>query len=160
MLSQQEISDRLEIQDLINSYSHAVDLRRWDELDPLFTEDARIDYRATGSLQGSLADLKAHLVEVMSMMLSYQHLMATTKLELAGDEARARTLCFNPMVIDAGPGREPRVFFCGTWYHDRLRRTPSGWRIAERVQELSYFHNFPGGAPPGSAPFGFPSASG
>lgn len=158
MLSQQEISDRLEIQDLITAYSHAVDLRRWDDLDALFTEDARIDFTATGSIRGSVPDLKAYLAETMSMMLSYQHLMATTKLELAGDEAQARTLCYNPMVIPGGPGREPRVFFCGTWYHDRLRRTPAGWRMAERVQELSYFHNFPGGIPPGAADFGFPSA--
>jgi hypothetical protein len=30
-------------------------------------------------------------------------------------------------------------------------RTPQGWRIAERVEELCYFHNAPEGmAPPGA----------
>lgn len=43
MRSIEELSDRLEIQDLQVAYSHAVDFRRWDELDEVFTEDAFID---------------------------------------------------------------------------------------------------------------------
>jgi hypothetical protein len=30
----------------------------------------------------------------------------------------------------------------GLWYLDRLVRTAAGWRFSERVEELSYFHNF------------------
>ncbi|MGR7003390.1 nuclear transport factor 2 family protein [Yinghuangia aomiensis] len=40
MLSLQEISDRLEIQDLMVRYSHAVDTQQWDVLDTVFTPDA------------------------------------------------------------------------------------------------------------------------
>ena len=29
------------------------------------------------------------------------------------------------------------------WYCDKLVRTPDGWRIQERVEEGSYFHNVP-----------------
>jgi hypothetical protein len=35
------------------------------------------------------------------------------------------------------------VFFCGLWYRDVLVRTPEGWRIRERVEEKSFFHNLP-----------------
>ena len=156
-LSLQEISDRLEIQDLLTAYSHAVDRRRWDDIDALFTTDAVIDYRATGSIQGGLAELKAHLHQIMPMMLSYQHLVGTTELTLAGDEAEGRSICFNPMVIGTGEGSPPRVFFCGMWYRDRFTRQAGGWRFASRSQELSYFYDFPGGSPPGAAPFGFPA---
>ena len=46
MFSLQEISDRLEIQQLLVDYSTAIDQRRFDDLDRVFTEDAYIDYRA------------------------------------------------------------------------------------------------------------------
>jgi len=44
VLDQQEISDRLEIQNLLVSYCDAIDGRNWDVLDNIFTPDAVIDY--------------------------------------------------------------------------------------------------------------------
>ena len=43
MLSLAEISDRLEIQQLMVDYSTAIDRRRFDDLDRIFTSDAYID---------------------------------------------------------------------------------------------------------------------
>jgi hypothetical protein len=43
VLSPQEISDRLELQQLLTDYSEAIDQRRFDELDAIFTPDAYID---------------------------------------------------------------------------------------------------------------------
>ena len=43
MLSLAEISDRLEIQQLLVDYSTAIDSRRFDDLDKVFTPDAYID---------------------------------------------------------------------------------------------------------------------
>jgi hypothetical protein len=43
MLSLAEISDRLEIQQLLVDYSTAIDKRRFDDLDKVFTPDAYID---------------------------------------------------------------------------------------------------------------------
>lgn len=43
MLSLEEISDRLEIQQLLVDYSAAIDRRRFDDLDRVFTPDAYID---------------------------------------------------------------------------------------------------------------------
>ena len=48
MLSHAEISDRLEIQQLIVDYSTAIDTRRFDDLDAVFTPDAYIDYTRSG----------------------------------------------------------------------------------------------------------------
>jgi hypothetical protein len=43
MLSLEEISDRLEIQQLLVAYSTAIDQKRFDDLDNGFTKDAYID---------------------------------------------------------------------------------------------------------------------
>ncbi|HEY1441935.1 MAG TPA: nuclear transport factor 2 family protein, partial [Mycobacterium sp.] len=48
MLSLEEISDRLEIQQLLVDYSTAIDQRRFDDLDKVFTPDAYIESRAPG----------------------------------------------------------------------------------------------------------------
>lgn len=136
MLPLQEISDRLEIQHLLARYSHAIDRRDWDGLDPLFTEDAVIDYTQMGGIRGPLAEQKDFLRRTMHAFAGFQHLTATSLVELDGDTATARTICFNPMVVD-----EQHVFFCGLWYVDALVRTAEGWRIAERREERSWFHN-------------------
>ena len=62
-MSLQEISDRMEIGDLIVDYAMAIDGSNWDALDDLFTPDAHIDYTATGGIAGSLAEIKAFLPE-------------------------------------------------------------------------------------------------
>ena len=54
MLNLQQISDRLEIQDLFARYSFAIDERDWEALDGIFTADARIDYSETGGAAGTL----------------------------------------------------------------------------------------------------------
>ena len=61
MLSLAEISDRLEIQQLLIDYSSAIDRRQFDDLDRVFTPDAYIDYRAMGGIDGHFPDVKAWL---------------------------------------------------------------------------------------------------
>jgi hypothetical protein len=122
-MSLQEISDRLEIQDLLVAYSHAIDTRNWDALDDVFTPDAFIDYSDFGGGSGDLETTKKFLAMAMPNFSSFQHMVATSKVTLNGDEAH--------------------VFYCGLWYVDKFVRTPEGWRIKERVEEKSYMHNVP-----------------
>jgi 3-phenylpropionate/cinnamic acid dioxygenase small subunit len=143
MLPLQEISDRLEIQDLFSRYSYAIDERDWDALDRVFTPDAVIDYTETGGARGSVAQIKAWLPVAMERFPRYQHMVATTRLSIEGDTAAARTCLFNPMVYQAAPGEPEQVFFIGLWYRDRLVRMAEGWRIAERYEEMGYAHNVP-----------------
>ena len=145
-MSLQEISDRLEIQDLLACYSFAIDERDWDALDRVFTPDAQIDYAETGGAKGDYPAIKAWLPKALERFPKYQHMVATTKLDLDGDEARSRTILFNPMVHRDAEGKE-QVFFIGLWYRDRFVRTPDGWRIAERYEEMAYAHNTPQMAP-------------
>jgi len=136
-LSLQEISDRLEIQDLLADYSHAIDTRHWDDLDNVFTADAVIDYSAMGGAKGGLAEVKAFLAETMPMFATTQHMVATSKVVVKGDVAEGRTICHNPMVL-AGDDHPRQMLWCGLWYVDRFVRTPEGWRIQQRIEEKSY----------------------
>ena len=97
MLSLAEISDRLEIQQLMTSYSNAIDARDWNRLDAVFTPDAYIDYRALGGIDGRYPEIKAWLEPALAKFPHYYHLIANTDIVLSGDSARARTVCFNPM---------------------------------------------------------------
>jgi ketosteroid isomerase-like protein len=141
MLSLQEISDRLEIQDLLARYSHAIDRRDWPALDHIFTPDAIIDYTAMGGARGTLPEIKAYLEAALAHFTGFQHLVATSELTITGDTAISKTICHNPMVMNVD-GKD-WVFFCGLWYHDHLIRTGQGWRIRERSEEKSYFYNLP-----------------
>lgn len=142
MLSHQEISDRLEIQDLLVRYSHAVDTQDWDEFEGVFTDDAVIDYTEMGGPRGGVRDTRNFLETTMPTFAGYQHMVSNTTLTFDGDTATARTICHNPMILDRGNGAT-QVFFCGLWYRDALVRTPDGWRIRERYEERCYFHNVP-----------------
>ena len=134
MLSLQEISDRMEIADLLARYSAAIDSHRWDDLDQLFTDDAVIDYTEMGGIRGSLDEQKAFLAAVMPSFGAFQHLTATSTFDIEGDVARVRTICFNPMVVTD----EQQVLFCGLWYRDVMVRTPEGWRIRERHEDRGW----------------------
>ncbi|MCU1659681.1 MAG: hypothetical protein JWO57_4337 [Pseudonocardiales bacterium] len=136
MLSLQEISDRLEIQDLFVRYAHAVDTCDWDLYRTVFTPDAHIDYTAFGAPAGGVEEIVAFLASVIPDFKSTQHAVANTLLTIDADTARARTICYNPMVRD-NDGKDQITIF-GLWYHDVLVRTPEGWRITHRSEERSY----------------------
>ncbi|WP_454793444.1 nuclear transport factor 2 family protein [Mycolicibacterium lutetiense] len=131
MLSLEEISDRLEIQQLLIDYSTAIDRRLFDDLDVVFTSDAYIDYRAMGGIDGQYPEVKAWLAEVLPNFPAYAHMLGNFDVRVDGDKASSRTICFNPMVL---PGLEQQVLFCGLWYEDEFVRTTDGWRMSRRVE--------------------------
>ena len=145
MLTLQEISDRIEIHELLVRYSHAVDTRNWEMYENVFTPDAFIDYTCFGGPAGTVTEIRAFLEMAMPNFQSFQHMIANTVLEFVdADHAKSRTICHNPMVMDIGEGKQ-HVFYCGLWYVDDLVRTSDGWRIAARVEEKSYTYNMPEG---------------
>jgi hypothetical protein len=125
-----EISDRLEIQQLLVDYASAIDQRRFEDLDAIFTPDAYIDYRAMGGVDGRYPEVKAWLADVLPGFPAYSHLIGNFDIRLAGDSAAGRTLCFNPMQLS----EDGQVLFCALWYEDEFVRTPAGWRMSRRVE--------------------------
>ena len=105
-MSMQEISDRLEIQDLMVRYSYAIDSRNWDGLDDVFTPDAHIDYSVFGGSVGNLAETKAFLTEAMPMFTTLQHMVSGTTIAFDGDTADRQDPV--PQPDDHGRRGEPR----------------------------------------------------
>jgi hypothetical protein len=141
VLTLEQLSDRQEIEDLIAAYSDAIDRSDWDALDEIFAADAVIDYTEVGGPCGDLPTIKAYLRRVMPGFKSFQHLTGSTRLTLDGDAARARSIVFNPIVLERAGVEE--VMFVGLWYRDVFTRTIQGWRIQTRSEERCYLHNMP-----------------
>ncbi|ORV84093.1 nuclear transport factor 2 family protein [Mycolicibacterium iranicum] len=139
MLSIEEISDRLEIQQLLIDYSTAIDQRRFDDLDAVFTPDAYIDYRVAGGIDGSFPEVKAWLKEVLPNCPAYYHLVGNADVRISygpeGDTATSRAICFNPMAMGGDGGQ---IYFVGIWYVDEFVRTDQGWRMSKRVEEKCF----------------------
>jgi len=144
MLSQQELSDRLELQDLVYFYSHLIDTKSFDSLREVFTEDAHIDYSAFGGSVGNLEETIAYLKKAVAddIFPNSQHLNANLQFRVDGDRATGRVMCFNPMEMKL-PDGGLQVFLIGLWYVDEYRRTAAGWRMARRVEEKSWVFNAP-----------------
>ncbi len=145
MLSQQELSDRFEIQDLVFHYADLIDTKQIDQLrSDVFTADAHIDYSAMGGSVGDLEEtitfLKASLTN--ELFPHTQHLNANVQVKLHGDTATGRIMCFNPMDMTVSEGTS-QTFFLGLWYMDEYRRTDQGWRICRREEVKSWVFNAP-----------------
>jgi 3-phenylpropionate/cinnamic acid dioxygenase small subunit len=145
-LSLQQVADRLEIQDLLVDYAHAIDTKNWDALDVVFNEDAFIDYTAMGGAKGNRTEIKEFLAKAMPMFPHTQHLVANMQIRVDGDEGTGRIMCHNPQVMEIDGKKS--IFFLGLWYVDKYRRTADGWRIVERVEEKGWAYNLPDGLKP------------
>jgi len=144
-LSLEEISDRIEINDLLIRYTTAIDTKDWELLDSVYTPDAKIDYTASGGIKGDYPEVRAWLAKALSLFKMTQHLISNSAVRVDGDTATARTMVFNPMGTDDGKGGL-NLFYVGAWYDDKLVRTSDGWRIAERFEEQAFIQ---GGLPKG-----------
>ena len=140
-LSLQEISDRLELQDLVTQYADIIDRKAFSELSSIFIDDAVIDYEATGAPKCSAQEMIAFLSEAMSLFPNHQHLVSNTQFKVDGDTATGRVMCFNPMEMAVEGGTQ--TFILGIWYVDEFARVDGRWLFASRKQEVIWNFNFP-----------------
>ena len=94
----QEISDRFEIMDLQTKYAAAIDKKTLDDLDQIFSEDARIDYSKAGGPHADLKTIKRFLQENLGN-LPRQHLISNFQFKIHEDQADVRCLCHNPLEL-------------------------------------------------------------
>jgi hypothetical protein len=142
MLSLQEISDRLELQQLATDYTYAIDTRDFDRLDTVFTSGAWIDYTNLGGIAGHYPEMKTWLEAALAPFGNFLHMIANFDLRIDGDTATGVIACFNPIETPERPGGR-QVMFMALWYHDTYVRTAEGWRIKTRREERCCNHNVP-----------------
>ena len=133
-LDSQQISDRIEIDDLLVRYTSAIDGKDWALLDTCFTPDADVDYVSSGGIKGKYPEVRAWLAKALAIFPVTIHSISNSTIEVSGDTATGRTLVNNPMCLRDGEGNET-IFTVWAWYHDDLVRTGAGWRIAKRYEE-------------------------
>ena len=141
-LTYEQISDRIEIEDVLVRYCYAVDDRDWDAYRGLFTADAVIDDRVTGGLQSGVEDHVQYLKKALAGVQLSQHAISTVLIDVNGNHAKVRAHCSCPMVVDIGEAKR-QVFFQGLWYRNSMLRTGEGWKISHLVEEGYWTHNMP-----------------
>jgi 3-phenylpropionate/cinnamic acid dioxygenase small subunit len=136
-LSVQEISDRIEINDLLIRYTRGIDQKDWKLLDTVFTPDAELDYVSSGGIAGGYPEVRAWLEKALAIFPATLHYVTNSEVTLQGDRASARTAVYNPMFF-RNPDGSMHHFAVGAWYVDELVRTKQGWRIAKRREDQAF----------------------
>lgn len=132
-------ADHAELTALSARYGIALDLRRWDDLRTVFTDDAHIDYAGSRVLRDGIEDIIAFFAHEACVPAATQHLMSTAWHWPAGpDTAEGRTHVTAHHVardvpLPAGP---EHVYTVTATYTDRCVRTADGWRIAARTNTI------------------------
>jgi hypothetical protein len=133
-LTREQISHRIEIEDVLTRYCYAVDDREWGVYRGLFAHDAVIDDRVTGGIQSGVEAHIQYLKSALSKVVLSQHAISTIRIDLSARSANVRAHCSCPMVVDLG-GSKTHVFFQGLWYRNPLVCTHKGWKISRLVEE-------------------------
>jgi len=121
-------AERLEIHELAARYGIVIDDRDWDGLATVFTQDAL--FVTTGFGPGRDQRIEG-LAALRAYMAASRHPVAhhVTNV-MVGADATGVTL--RSKIV----GTLPKARAGSADYRDRLRLTPDGWRIAERVVTL------------------------
>ncbi|MBE7324756.1 nuclear transport factor 2 family protein [Nocardioides sp. Y6] len=127
-----ELASRLEIQNVIARYAHAVDRRDFDTVRECYHEDAYDDH---GRYKGGLDGLIDYMHALAAKLVSTYHLMGTPYIEVDGDTARVETFSiYRRELIGDAP------VLSGLRYADTFERRDGRWRIAKRLVILDWEH--------------------
>jgi ketosteroid isomerase-like protein len=137
----QQVTDRMEISDLLLSYFRALDRADKEGVLGVYSEDARLMVDPEHVLNGRQA-IRAFLanwptpaegadVPWVGRTVSH-HMMGVPKIAIDGDRARTETYALSQNV-EGDPANGGNVRVKALRYMDTLRRTPDGWRIVDRV---------------------------
>lgn len=136
-ISLKEISDRMEIQDILVRYCTAVDGCDFPLLDSCFSEDAFLDYSVMNGPAGDFPTIRAWLEVSLCHLEAMQHSISNTVYNIDGDRATARTQFRNPNTMRY-PDGSLHLFTVGGYYEDELVCTAAGWKIKRRVERFTY----------------------
>jgi ketosteroid isomerase-like protein len=140
----QAIADRVEIEALRGEFTDAVMTRDYGRLTSLFTEDGALRIPDAGVDLADREEIRAWGEQVPRVV---DYLVQTTHpgaIRIDGDTATGRAYMSELIRLRDGGSQLNYAT-----YHDRYRRTPDGWRFAERVYEIKYLDTTPlaGSAP-------------
>jgi 3-phenylpropionate/cinnamic acid dioxygenase small subunit len=132
-----QVTDKLEIRELLFRYARGVDTQDWALLTSVFTPDAQLDYTSVDGPAGSRDEVVAWLAQALTPVPMTQHFVTNIEIDLQGDRASVRAMFYNPMQL---PGIDGLAYSGGN-YHHQVVRTPEGWRSERLVEETKWSVN-------------------
>jgi hypothetical protein len=126
--------DRGEIIETLNLYGLAVDTRRWDLFDRIFTSDVDAEYSSGHWLD--LASFKLGFEAAHAPLHHTQHAVANHLVDVRGDSAAAFSYVNWRLVRRSDGGDDVRQG--SACYDDSLRKVGGRWLIARRVCRVTW----------------------
>jgi ketosteroid isomerase-like protein len=130
----QAIADRFEIEALRGEFTDAVMMRDYDRLASLFTEDGVVRIPDINAEAKSRKEIRAGVEQLQGLWDYFVQTTHPGTIRLEGDTAVGRAYLSELMHSQANGRSQVN----SAVYHDRYRRTPDGWKFAERVYEVRY----------------------
>jgi ketosteroid isomerase-like protein len=140
----QAIADRVEIEALRGEFTDASMMHDWDRFASLFTEDGAWRMPHINEELVSREEIRAGVERLRGLWDFFVQNAHPGTVELEGDTAVGRAY-----IAEFGRFRDGGTLLNYSLYHDRYRRTPDGWKFAERAYEIRYLDTAPlsGSAP-------------
>jgi uncharacterized protein (TIGR02246 family) len=133
----QTMSDRLEIEALRGEFTDAGMTYDLDRFASLFTDDGV--WRIPGAAEFfSRIEIRAGIERLRGFWDYFVQTTHPGTIQLDGDTATGRAY-----IAEFGRLRDGSSHSNYAVYHDRYRRTPDGWRFAERTYEIRYLDSTP-----------------
>jgi ketosteroid isomerase-like protein len=137
--SVQALQDRIAIQDVLYRYWSGVDSLDRDRVRSTLADDVVGHYGNADPVNGG--DALADWIEGATATIIWQHHMGNVyHVEIDGDQAKTLSYLTSYQVFEENP--RAAVILVAR-YHDELRRTPDGWKIAKRTMELLWGESKP-----------------
>ena len=148
----QRLLDERDIAHLLNEYCRALDLMDLSIFEHVFAQDCEVEFGPDERLNSrGLDGVRASLERLWRWQRTSHHL-SNIQIRFDGDDEASST----SYVIawhERADGSTATIY---GQYHDRLTRTPEGWRIARRVMYMNGadagftvdIHPFPRRQPP------------
>ncbi len=126
------LQDRFDITDVLCKYSSCVDSFDYAGVRSVLADDIHAQYGNADPVTSGDA-LAAWIEEATQTVIWQHHLLSVYSVEIDGDEAKTLSYLTSYQVFQEAPDHSVILV---ARYHDELRRTADGWKIAKRVFEL------------------------
>ena len=126
--SLQTLLDRTDIADVLYRYSSAVDSFDTAGVRSALADDIWAQYGNGDPVQGG-DKLAAWIAEATATVIWQHHLLNVYHITVDGDEAKTLSYLTSHQVFEENPDA---AIILVARYHDELRRTPDGWKLAHR----------------------------
>lgn len=130
------VEDRLAVSDTLLRYCSSVDVKDFDTVRGLFSDDATASYGGSDWIQG--ADTIVAWLRAMTAEQAYQHHLLSVyhvDLDASGDEATALSYLISHQVGQADPDT---VLQLVSRYYDTLRRVDGTWKLTKKEYVIGW----------------------